>query len=162
MKRITGLDPAGPLFGKNASERLDKNDAEFVDIIHTDKILGLDLPIGHADFYPNGGESQPSCSNKTINKTNSIHKKRNLMNAIESVKCSHAKSVEFFIQSINSNCKFFSISCSSYQNYLNSYCICKSNINYCFNLMGYYAKKSFKNENEKYFLKTSNKRPYCL
>ena len=69
IKRITGLDPAGPLFGHNASERLDKNDAEFVDIIHTDKILGLDLPIGHVDFYPNGGESQPSCSK---------HKKRNI------------------------------------------------------------------------------------
>ncbi len=91
---------------------MDKNDANFVDIIHTDSTLGLDLPIGHADFYPNGGRSQPSCS--TNNKTHIQKSKRNLMNAIESVKCSHARSVDFFIQSINPNCQFLSILCNSY------------------------------------------------
>ncbi len=42
LKRISGLDPAGPRFGwSDSNERLDKSDAEFVDIIHTDGNLGL-------------------------------------------------------------------------------------------------------------------------
>ncbi|XP_074988758.1 lipase member H isoform X2 [Caretta caretta] len=37
LGRITGLDPAGPLFnGKPAEERLDPTDAQFVDVIHSD------------------------------------------------------------------------------------------------------------------------------
>ena len=62
--RITGMDPSGPLFHiVNASERLDKSDAQFVDIIHTaGRWVGNDDTIGHIDFYPNSGRSpQPGC-----------------------------------------------------------------------------------------------------
>lgn len=65
MSRITGLDPALPSFDhyKEADQRLDQTDAQFVDIIHTCAgTLGLFAPIGHVDFYPNGGTpSQPGC-----------------------------------------------------------------------------------------------------
>lgn len=39
-------------------------DAAFVDVIHTDGgIFGFPNPLGHADFYPNGGKPpQPGCS----------------------------------------------------------------------------------------------------
>lgn len=45
------------------SERLNDDDAKFVDIIHTTKwVLGQHKPIGNIDFYPNGGNSkQPGC-----------------------------------------------------------------------------------------------------
>ncbi len=44
------------------SKRLSKDDADFVDAIHTSILLGYVPPIGHADFYPNGGQFQPGCS----------------------------------------------------------------------------------------------------
>lgn len=66
ISRITGLDPAGPLFEipiNNNNNWLDKGDAQFVDNIHTDAgYFGFKHPTGHADFYPNGGLAiQPGC-----------------------------------------------------------------------------------------------------
>jgi len=69
LKRITGLDPADPGFGWNGPDgRLDKTDAEFVDVLHTNSgillegALTIKRPIGHLDFYPAGGVHQPGCS----------------------------------------------------------------------------------------------------
>ena len=67
---ILGLDPAGYLF-EDANEKyhLDKSDANFVDVIHTNGEslafggLGIWKAIGHVDFYPNGGKSQRGCQN---------------------------------------------------------------------------------------------------
>lgn len=60
LGRITGLDPAEPLFSDtDPIVRLDRNDANFVDVIHTDSLpftsggLGMRAPIGHIDFFPN-------------------------------------------------------------------------------------------------------------
>lgn len=66
--QMIALDPAKPFF-KNATptSRLDKTNAEFVDVIHTAcSSFGLEQPIGHADFYPNGGVHQPGCTLKEI------------------------------------------------------------------------------------------------
>lgn len=64
----SALDPAYPGFeGPNARRRLNKTDARFVDVIHTNarfglnNAVGLETPLGHADFYPNGGSYQPGC-----------------------------------------------------------------------------------------------------
>lgn len=70
LARITGLDPAGPLFeAQHPSVRLDGADAEFVDVIHSNGEnlirggLGSWQAMGHVDFYPNGGRAQTGCSN---------------------------------------------------------------------------------------------------
>lgn len=57
------MDPAMPLYLLLKSDRLNKNDAKLVDIIHTcGGLLGLVEAIGHVDFYPNGGSlPQPGC-----------------------------------------------------------------------------------------------------
>ncbi|XP_017768412.1 PREDICTED: lipase member H-A, partial [Nicrophorus vespilloides] len=59
--RITALDPALPKFeGAPAECGLHVEDAEFVDVVHTDVgHYGYTRPAGHVDFYPNGGKDQP-------------------------------------------------------------------------------------------------------
>ncbi|KAK8784521.1 hypothetical protein V5799_009114 [Amblyomma americanum] len=75
LGRITGLDPAGPLF-ENPNISLSSSDVTFVDVIHTnggpinDLKFGRKNPMGHVDFYPNGGSDQPGCP------TDSNRKKR--------------------------------------------------------------------------------------
>lgn len=62
--KITGLDPAGPVFFPLNSmvPALSALDAEYVDIIHTDAMgLGANTGTGHADFWPNAGTMQPGC-----------------------------------------------------------------------------------------------------
>jgi len=67
LKRVTGLDPAGPSFsGRNILNGINPTAGQFVDVIHTDgggiiSYYGLIEPRGHADFYPNGGRDQPGC-----------------------------------------------------------------------------------------------------
>jgi pancreatic triacylglycerol lipase len=63
---IIGLDPAGPLFSeRNPDGRLDAGDANYVEALHTNgpTLLivgaGIGRVIGHADFFANGGTSQP-------------------------------------------------------------------------------------------------------
>ena len=80
MNCWAGLDPAGPFFSLNDTEtRLDASDGDFVDIIHTDggtltgNELGFLPPIGHIDFYPNGGKTQPGCKNVELSGTNRVN-----------------------------------------------------------------------------------------
>ncbi|KAJ0175089.1 hypothetical protein K1T71_009230 [Dendrolimus kikuchii] len=71
LARVTGLDPAGPLWSSN-SNRLGPNDAVYVEAIHTDGGytmggLGIGTAIANADFFPNGGISQPGCLTNICN-----------------------------------------------------------------------------------------------
>ncbi|CAG9796749.1 unnamed protein product [Diatraea saccharalis] len=81
--RLTGMDPAGPLWQTN-SNRLTSNAGQYVEGIHTDGGLqGIFNPVGDADFYPNGGRNvQPGCDGSG---------------------CSHARSFEFFASSVRTN-----------------------------------------------------------
>lgn len=63
---MLGLDPALPFFATlNSDWKLDKSDADFVDVIHTSAgTFGKLEATGHVDFYVNGGSLQPSCQSK--------------------------------------------------------------------------------------------------
>lgn len=64
VARITGLDPAGPLFLPSDPEgRLADTDADLVVVLHTDGLVyGYYYVVGDIDFYANGGTSpQPGC-----------------------------------------------------------------------------------------------------
>ncbi|XP_058797698.1 pancreatic triacylglycerol lipase-like isoform X2 [Phymastichus coffea] len=65
---VVGLDPAGPGFkSAGPGNGISSSDATMVEIIHTNAgHLGLSEPVGHADFYPNGGGlEQPGCGEDT-------------------------------------------------------------------------------------------------
>lgn len=69
VKRITALDPAFPMFYPEIFYKpISKDDAEFVDVIHTDAgLYGTPLATGTADFWPNGGYvPQPGCPLRTF------------------------------------------------------------------------------------------------
>lgn len=62
------MDPAGPSFEyADAQSTLSPDDAQFVDVLHTntrgspDRSIGIQRPVGHVDIYPNGGTFQPGC-----------------------------------------------------------------------------------------------------
>ena len=59
-----GLDPAGLYFTATKNEaHLDKTDAKYVDIIHTNAgFVGTADVVGHTDFFPNGGSVQTGCA----------------------------------------------------------------------------------------------------
>lgn len=117
LGRITGLDPAAPLFESyDVAVRLDKGDATFVDVIHTDAQplheagLGTVELIGHVDFFPNGGKDQPGCS---PNKFNWVQLLTGQISALtDSIACSHNRATTFFTASINDN-SFPSYTCAS-------------------------------------------------
>lgn len=99
IPRITALDPAGPLFD-NTTVCLSESDARYVDAIHTSGgkqlvvgELGIDRPVGHVDFYPNGGKKQPGCKPLDL-------------------PCDHFRATAYFLESLrNKRCRFLSILC---------------------------------------------------
>ncbi|XP_071608129.1 lipase member H isoform X2 [Heliangelus exortis] len=111
LGRITGLDPAGPLYrGQPPSERLDPTDAQFVDIIHSDtNRLGYREALGHLDFYPNGGINQPGCP-------------LTIFSGLQYFKCHHQRSVFLFMASLKQSCNITAYPCDSYRNYRNGKC----------------------------------------
>jgi hypothetical protein len=104
--RVTGLDPAGPIFVQNKhgleTHMIKHTDGEFVDIIHTCGALNPhaftmfrasrlgDLhQLGHADFYPNGGARQPGCGSVT--------------GALGSAGCAHGRANKYYIESVSTD-----------------------------------------------------------
>lgn len=53
--------------GADPNKRLSPDDADFVDVLHTYTretlgiSIGIQMPVGHIDVYPNGGDYQPGC-----------------------------------------------------------------------------------------------------
>lgn len=63
------MDPAGVLW-HYSRDRLSDSDGVYVEAIHTDAGVpgsGIGLPIGHVDFFPNGGVWQPGCLTNRCN-----------------------------------------------------------------------------------------------
>lgn len=155
VRRITGLDPASPLFERYSRDvRLEASDAEFVDVIHTNTFtlliarVGTRRPSGHIDFYPNGGSVQPGCLD--VGKLISGR----------FFACSHMRAPKYFTDTINSECPFTSYPCGSYSAFARGSCTscppggCPK--------MGYDALKYSKSAKGKFYLLTAKKKPFCV
>ncbi|XP_061579303.1 phospholipase A1 member A isoform X2 [Cololabis saira] len=111
--RITGLDPAGPMFkGADTYDRLDPSDAQFVDVIHTDSdYFGISIPVGHVDFFLNGGKDQAGCARSRF------------ASMYGYVICDHMRAVHVYMSALNGSCQLTGIPCSSYEDFLRGNCL---------------------------------------
>ncbi|XP_018047089.1 PREDICTED: uncharacterized protein LOC108686338 [Atta colombica] len=115
VSRITGLDPAGPLFESHDPRvRLDATDANFVDVIHSNGEqlilggLGSWQPMGDVDYYPNGGKMQSGCSNIFVGAVSDII----WSSAVEGRSlCNHRRAYKFFTDSVSPKCRFPAFPC---------------------------------------------------
>lgn len=146
LGRITALDPARPFFQHMPkSVRLDRNDAKFVDAIHSDftpenafllfMSFGMTTPVGHVDFYPNGPPLlQAGCLRDTIQSVR-VGVARGLAHSslsmafLESVRyltaCDHQRSHEWFTESIrNRRCVFVGVRCTDFDGLIGGRCSC--------------------------------------
>ncbi|XP_067679742.1 pancreatic lipase-related protein 2-like [Haliotis asinina] len=162
LGRITGMDPAGPSFDKdNCDIRLDKTDAKFVDIMHTDaekltKLgFGMMRPMGHADFYPGGGYDQEGCPKNFGDHLFSLVT-GGIKGFINGAACSHSRAVDLFWSSFT-QCHYTAIPCANWADFKAGKCKC-SDATPC-SRMGYYADPSLHGT---FFLRTSGTPPYCL
>lgn len=140
--------PAGPRF-EDFMCYLTKDDAQFVDIIHTNAgnnlaslKFGMTKATGHVDFYPNGGVKQPACKNQRL------------------TSCSHNQAVFYFEASISEpSCPFNAYKCNSWTNFAarnDRDPKCPLSIT----RMGYYSYMS--KDRGVFYLETRNEYPFCV
>uniref|UniRef100_A0A8D0HQ82 triacylglycerol lipase n=1 Tax=Sphenodon punctatus TaxID=8508 RepID=A0A8D0HQ82_SPHPU len=155
--RITGLDPAGPMFEvAEPNRRLSPDDANFVDVLHTytretlGVSIGIQMPVGHIDIYPNAGDYQPGCGLSDV------------LGALaygDAVKCEHERSVHLFVDSlVNQDKQSFAFQCTDSSRFKKGICLsCRKNR--C-NSIGYNAKTMRNKRNSKMYLKTRAGMPF--
>ncbi|XP_043658361.1 uncharacterized protein LOC122623336 [Drosophila teissieri] len=174
LSRITGLDPAGPLFeAQHPKVRLDSSDAEFVDVIHSNGEnlilggLGSWQPMGHVDYYPNGGRVQTGCSNLFVGAvTDFIWSAQAAEDEEGRSLCNHRRAYKFFIDSVAPRCLFPAFPCGNYDDFLKGRCFpCAQDdedlaegVPRCGN-MGYYADRS--TGRGQLYLLTREEEPFC-
>ncbi|NXR81554.1 LIPP lipase, partial [Pycnonotus jocosus] len=166
---LSGLDPAQPYFqGTPIEVRLDKSDAEFVDVIHTDTAptipnlgFGMRPAIGHLDFYPNGGVEMPGCEKNAVSQI--VDLDGIWEGTRDFVACNHLRSYKYYSDSIIYPDGFLGYPCASYDLFQAGNCFpCPSEG--CPN-MGHYAdrfKDKIKSDLVKLYLNTAEARDFPL
>uniref|UniRef100_UPI003211D266 phospholipase A1 member A isoform 1 precursor n=2 Tax=Pongo abelii TaxID=9601 RepID=UPI003211D266 len=156
LGQITGLDPAGPEYTRaSVEERLDAGDALFVEAIHTDTDnLGIRIPVGHVDYFVNGGQDQPGCPTF-------------FYAGYSYLICDHMRAVHLYISALENSCPLMAFPCASYKAFLAGRCLD------CFNpfllscpRIGLVEQGGVKIEplpkEVKVYLLTTSSAPYCM
>lgn len=143
VSRLTGLDPAGPCFRNlGPEERLDQTDADFVDVISTNiDWYGMAAPVGHVNFYVNGGEYQPG----------------DILWIPCNILCSHIRSYTLWLAALQNPNAFIAIKCDTVQDARNKDCY--DRLPKETNVLGL---NTDRNKTGIYFLATNNNFPYYL
>uniref|UniRef100_A0A3Q1IBM1 Phospholipase A1 member A n=1 Tax=Anabas testudineus TaxID=64144 RepID=A0A3Q1IBM1_ANATE len=117
--RITGLDPAGPMFkGADTFDRLDPSDAQFVDAIHTDSdYFGISIPVGHVDFFLNGGKDQTGCVHSRFDSILVYFP------VYSYVLCDHMRALHVYMSALNGSCTLKGIPCFNYEEFMKGNCM---------------------------------------
>lgn len=112
---------------------LSKNDAKYIEVIHTDsKCYGIEAELGHTDFYINGGNNQPGCNSD-----------------LQHHRCSHQRCVDIYAESLEAESYLYGSSCDKLNDDVG-----KTNI-----LLGGEPGKSISGA---YCLKTSDRAPFGM
>uniref|UniRef100_A0A336M0Z1 CSON006107 protein n=1 Tax=Culicoides sonorensis TaxID=179676 RepID=A0A336M0Z1_CULSO len=140
---IIGVDPAGPLFSENSDDRLTYQDAKYVEVIHTNGLkLGYDKPLGHVDFYPNNGRTQPGCTNDLAGN------------------CAHGRGLLYFVESITSEKGFWGTRCDSRDDITKDGCV---NGDGTLRKMGGDPKENqIVNQRQVYWMRTNEEEPFAM
>jgi len=159
LDRLTGLDPAEPFFDiAGPDERIDKSDANFVDIIHTNSgmlwngCLSIKKSIGHVDIYPAGGSHQPGCVEACII-PNIMCYNITIEDLIKGG-CSHNRAVQYYKESITSH-NFIAWNCHSWEDFQEGNCCGQDRL-----VMGEWTDN--RATEGKYFMDVGEEKPYGL
>ncbi|XP_013784852.1 pancreatic triacylglycerol lipase-like isoform X2 [Limulus polyphemus] len=170
LGRITALDPPGPYFTNTAKKvRLDRTDADLVDVIHTDISVfpigdSTTEAVGHIDFYPNGGDYQPGC---LLDPISTLFTQGFEQGIRRIAACDQMRAIDYFLEAIDGeNCTPVGVACDSWENYLDGKCTdCGEDGQNCI-MIGpeaeIFRKFKDKKNGKKFYLKTSSTKPYCL
>ncbi|XP_053685620.1 pancreatic triacylglycerol lipase-like [Sabethes cyaneus] len=105
IQTVIGLDPAGVLFSLGQPDIMTPSDAQYVEAVFSNAgTLGFDLPLGDANFYPNGGRSQPGCGIDIAGN------------------CAHSRAHELFAESVSTTAGFRATRCASHDEVLQGGC----------------------------------------
>merc|ERR1711892_401173 len=162
LERVTGLDPAQPFFDiAGPKERIDKTDAEFVQIIHTnsgmiwDGCLSIKKSLGHVDFYPAGGVHQPGCVEACIIPDIMCYNV-----SIEDLfkgGCSHGRANDYFQESVRAGAvgdPFLAWHCASWEDFQAGNCCGEEEV-----VMGEWIDTGIKEG--KYFMQVGEDSPFA-
>lgn len=125
--------------------------------------FGSSHPVGHIDFYPNGGganeSAQPGCLTQSVRSligSGFVEPARRL------VACSHMRSFDYFIASIQQENCFTAAHCPSWSDFESGKCSCEGNQCAMMGIAADEYKKFLTHKDSlKFYLKTADSAPFC-